>query len=58
MKNIFLLTLIIPALSACGIIGTAVGTVGKVVKGTVGLVVENDTEEKTEQDSALAFTAE
>jgi len=58
MKNIFLLTLIIPALSACGIIGTAIGVTTKAVSTVVDVVVENDTEEKTEQDSALAFTAE
>ena len=56
MKNIFLLTLIIPALSACGVINAAVGVTTKVIKTGVGIVVENDTEEQTEQDTALTFT--
>ena len=57
MKNILLLTLIIPVLSACGLVGTAVGVTTKAVKTVVDVVVENDTE-NTEHSTALAFTEE
>ena len=49
MKNLFLLTLIIPALSACGLVSTAVGVTAKTVKTAVDIVVENDTAETPKQ---------
>ena len=58
MKNILLLTLIIPALSACSVAGIAVGTSVEVLETEVDLVTENDTGEQTEKDTALAFTEE
>lgn len=54
MKNIFLITLLIPVLSACGIVGTAVNVTTKVVKTAVDVVVENDTDQN-EDTTALAF---
>jgi hypothetical protein len=56
MKNILLLTLIIPALSACSLVGFAVGTATKVVGTAVDVVTENDTD--ADSDHAMAFTAE
>ena len=56
MKNIILLAFIIPALSACGLIGATVGTATKVVKTAVDIVVENDTEQTTEDDIQLGFS--
>jgi len=58
MKNILLLTLIIPALSACGSIGKTVGTLGTAAKIAVDILVENDTAPENENDTAVAFTAE
>lgn len=58
MKNILLLTLLIPTLSACGIVGTAVGIGTKAVKTVVDVVVENDTAPESEQGTVAAFTAE
>jgi hypothetical protein len=58
MKNILLLTLIIPALSACSLVGFAVGTATKVVDTAVDVITENDTDTQNENDHAMAFTAE
>jgi len=69
MKTILLLTLTILPLSACGLIGTAVGTgVGigtKAVTTTVDILTENTLEDNQNtphkipsQDTALAFTAQ
>lgn len=53
MKNLFLLTLIIPTLSACGIVGAAVD----IITLPVDLLVEGDTE-KTPNDNAMAYAPE
>ena len=50
MKNIIALTLIIPILSACGIVGTAVKTTVDIITLPVDLIVENDAD-NVEQNS-------
>ena len=50
MKNILLLALIIPALSACGIAKTAVN----IITLPIDLMVENDTE-NTPDHNAMAY---